>query len=167
MGEGEGEVASSAAPPDMTSNPCFETVSSWKAAHAMLRFQPLEPKHTAGHRRRSIQIHVRDHKMRELPVDDRTLEAHYDAFVVTQSRKGKREARRWALDVRYGEAPREAQIAGHAAHVYELGPEPEPDDIDERNPAVVTWHDAEMFYLIASGEMSSDGLVRIANSLYG
>ncbi len=62
---------------------------------------------------------------------------------------------------------RARHIAGHAAHVDELGPEPEPDDIDERNPAVVTWHDAEMFYLIASGEMSSDGLVRIANSLYG
>ncbi len=73
---------------DATSNPCFETASSWKAARAMLNFQPLEPKHTAGHRRQSIQIHVRDHKLRELPIEDRTLEAHYGAFVVSQSRKG-------------------------------------------------------------------------------
>ncbi len=50
--------------------------------------------------------------------------------------------------------------------MYELGPEPPPDDIDGRNPSVVTWQDAEMFYLIASGEMSSDKLLKIAISLY-
>jgi len=109
---------------------------------------------------------VRDHKLRELSVGDRTLEAHYGAFVVSQSRKGAREARCLALVVSYGRAPREARIAGHAARVYELGAEPAPDDIDGRDPSVVTWHDAEMFYLIASARMSADELVRIANSLY-
>jgi len=50
--------------------------------------------------------------------------------------------------------------------VYELGPEPPPDDIDGRNPSIVTWHNGEMFYLIASDKMSSGELVRIASSLY-
>ena len=50
--------------------------------------------------------------------------------------------------------------------MYELGPEPPPDDIDGRSPSVVTWHDVDMFYLIASGEMRSHDLVSIANSLY-
>ena len=30
----------------------------------------------------------------------------------------------------------------------------------------MTWHDADMFYLIASGEMASDDLVEVARSLY-
>jgi hypothetical protein len=99
-------------------------------------------------------------------VEGRTLEVHYGAFVLSQSRPGAQEAERLALSVRYGPTAREAQVAGHAARVYELGPEPEPGDIDGRSPAVVTWHDAAMFYLIASGEMSSNNLVKIATSLY-
>jgi hypothetical protein len=35
-----------------------------------------------------------------------------------------------------------------------------------RCPSVVTWHDGEMVYLILSGKLPSDVLVRIANSLY-
>ena len=132
----------------------------------MLTFRPLRPKYTAGLRRQSIRIHVRDHKQRELPVEGRTVEVHYGAFVLSQSRPGAQEAERLALSVRYGPTAREAQVAGHAARVYELGPEPEPGDIDGRSPAVVTWHDAAMFYLIASGEMSSNDLVKIATSLY-
>jgi len=132
----------------------------------MVTFQPIEPAHTAGLRLQSIQIHVRDHKRRELPIEDRTLEAHYGGFVLSQSRKGAEEARRLALNVSYGRAGREARIAGRDARVYELGPEPAPGDIDGRSPAVVTWHDADMFYLIASGEMSADDLVRVALSLY-
>jgi hypothetical protein len=150
----------------MTDTPHFETAASWKAARALLLFSPLEPGDTAGFRLQSIRIHVRDHKLREIAVGERTLEAHYGGFVLSQSRKGTHEARRLALDVRYGPVGREARIAGRAARVYELGPEPAPDDIDGRSPSVVTWHDAEMFYLIASGELSSDELVRIATSLY-
>ena len=129
-------------------------------------FRPLEPRHTAGLSLRSIQIHVRDHKLRELPIEDRTVEAHFGAFVVSQSRKGATEARRLALDVSYGPTSREARIAGHSARVYELGPEPPPDDIDGRSPSVVTWHDGDMFFLIASGALLSDELVRVAVSLY-
>lgn len=132
----------------------------------MLTFRPLVPKHTAGLRLQSIRIHVRDRKLRELSVGDRTLEAYYGGFSVSQVRKGAAEARRLALDVPYGSSGRDAQIAGCAARVYELGPEPAPDDIDGRSPSVVTWHEAEMFYLIASDEMASDALVRIAASLY-
>lgn len=150
----------------MKSNPHFETARSWKAARSMLPFQPLSPKHTAGLRLQAIRIHVRDYKMRELSVSDRTLEAYYGGFSLSQARKGAHEARRLALDVSYGRAGRDAQIAGCAARVYELGAEPPPDDIDGRSPAVVTWHDADMFYLIASDEISSDALVGIAISLY-
>jgi hypothetical protein len=132
----------------------------------MVAFRPLEPSHTAGFRLQSIRIHVRDHKLRELTIEERTLEAHYGAFVLSQSQKGTREARRLALDVSYGQAAREARIAGREARLYERGPEPPPEDIDGRSPSVVTWHDADMFYLISSGEMSPDDLVRVAVSLY-
>ena len=110
---------------------------------------------------------MRDHKLRELSINDRTLEAHYGGFVLSQARKGTDEARRLALDVRYGSAGQGGQIAGHAARIYELGPEPVPDDIDGRSPAVVTWHDADLFFLVASDTMASRELVRIAISLYG
>lgn len=151
---------------NMTDNPHFETARNWKAARAMLTFHPLEPRYTAGLRLQSIRIHVRDHKLRELPVGDRTLEAHYGAFVLTEARKGAIEARRLALHVPYGRDGRDIEIAGCAGRVYELGPEPEPGDIDGRSPSVVVWHDGEMFHLIASDQMPSSELVRIAGSLY-
>jgi hypothetical protein len=150
----------------MSDNPHFETVPSWDAAEARLTFHPLAPAHTAGYQLASLRIHVRDHKMRDVPIQDRTLEANYGGFVLTQSRKGEAEARRLALDVSYGQSPRDTHIAGHAARAYEQGPEPAPDDIDGRLPAVVTWHDAEMFFLIASHTLDPEELIRIASSLY-
>jgi hypothetical protein len=150
----------------MTGNPHFETASSWKSARSMLTFQPRKPKHTAGLPLQALRIHVRDHKMRELSVDQRTLEAHYGGFSLSQAKKGVEEARRLALAVSYGRAGRDAQIAGCAGRAYELGPEPEPGDIDGRSPSVVTWHDGEMFYLVASDQMSADDLLKIAISLY-
>ena len=48
----------------------------------------------------------------------------------------------------------------------ELGPEPPPDDIDGRSSAVIVWHDGDMFYLIASGEMSAGQLMPVAVSMY-
>jgi hypothetical protein len=144
----------------------FETVPTWKAARTLVTFEPLKPRHLKGFQLQSIRIHVRDHRQRELPVSERTLEAHFGAFVVSQSRRGTQEARRLALDVSYGLAVREGLVAGRAARIYELGPEPPPGDIDGRSPSVVTWHDAEMFYLIASGELPSERLVEIAKSMY-
>ncbi|MFC2177165.1 hypothetical protein ACFLRH_01980 [Actinomycetota bacterium] len=151
---------------DSVSNPHFLTVGSLKEAAAELAFQPIEPGHTAGQARLSIQIHVRDHKNRELRVADRTLEIHYGAFVFSQARRGIAEAARLALSVSYGRAPRAVETSGHPAHVHELGPKPGPADIDGREPAVVTWHDGEMHYLVASGELPAEVLVRIAGSLY-
>jgi hypothetical protein len=150
----------------MTSNPHFEEVDSCKAARSKLTFDPIAPKRVAGFHLHSLRIHVRDHRLRELPPGDRTLEAYYGSFTLSQARKGASEARRLALDVSYGAGGRGGVIAGRAARIYELGPEPLPDDIDGRSPSVVTWHDAEMFYLIASGEMPAADLVAIAESLY-
>jgi hypothetical protein len=150
----------------MTINTHFETADSWKAARAMLTFTPVAPKYTAGFELKSIRIYVRDHRQRELAISDRTLEAHYGGFVVSQSHRGVTEARRLALDVSYGREPKVARIAGHDGRIYELGAEPEPDDIDGRSPAVVTWHDGEMFYLVASGEMPAARLEQVAMSLY-
>ncbi len=132
----------------------------------MLTFAPVEPSYTAGMSLQSIRIHVRDHKRRELAIADRTLEAHYGSFVVSESRKGLAEARRLALELSYGSAGRDTTVGGCAGRAYELGPEPPPGDIDGRSPSVVTWHDREMFYLIASGELTVDVLLRIAASLY-
>ena len=150
----------------MTENRHFASVPSWTAAREMLTFQPLEPAFTAGLGPPSFRIFIRDHKMRELAVGDRSLEVHYGRFVLSQSRKGVDEARRLALDVSYGREPHDGSVAGRAARVYELGPEPEPDDIDGRMPSVVTWHDGEMFFLIASGEMPVAELIPIAVSIY-
>jgi hypothetical protein len=58
------------------------------------------------------------------------------------------------------------RIAGHEGRVYDLGPEVPLDDPDGRSPAVVTWHDGEMHYLLASGEMEAVYLVEIATSMY-
>lgn len=148
-------------------NPHFEAVESWKQAAARVTFVPLEPRYTAGHSRQSIQIHICDHKLRDLPVADRTVEAHYGGFVLSQARTGPAEAERRALVVSYGRRPQEAEIQGRPGRVYELGPDPDPDDIEGRSPAVVTWHDDEMHYLVASGELSTGELLRIADSLYG
>ena len=132
----------------------------------MLAFEPLELKYTAGQRLQSISIHVRDHKLRELAVAERTAEAHYESFVFSQARKTADEAQRLALSVPYGRDGNDAQVAGCPARVYELGPEVAPGDIDGRSPSVVVWHDGEMLYLIASGEMSACDLCRVASSLY-
>ncbi len=151
----------------VTALPHFTAARSWEDAEASLTFRPLVPKDTAGCVLTSLQIHVRDHKGRELPKAGRTLEAHYGRFMVSQSQKGDAEARRLALDVSYGREPREARLAGHAVRMYEFGPEPPPGDIDGRSPAVVVWHDGAMLYLLASNELGADELFRIAVSMYG
>lgn len=150
----------------MINNPHFETALSWKEAETLVTFKPLKPSRTEGFTLQSIEIFVLDHKHRQVPVSERSLEAHYEGFVLTQSRKGEAQARRQALEVPYGSLAVEAKIAGHDAQVYELGPEPEPDDFDPRSPSVVVWHDGEMLLLIASDRLPSETLVRIAESIY-
>lgn len=150
----------------MTDNPHFEAARSLKAARGTLGFSPREPSYTAGFDLKSLWIHVRDHKLRALPQEKRTLESHYGGFVLSQSQPGAEEARRLALVVSYGRVAREARIAACDARVYELGPEPADYDIDGRSPAVVAWHDVDRFYMIASDTLLADVLVRIAHSLY-
>jgi hypothetical protein len=149
-----------------TGSPHFATAASWEAARALVTFAPRVPTATAGMAPPALRVHVRDHKLRAVPVAERTVEAHYDQFVFTQSHRTPDDARRLALDVSYGQAPREASILGRPARVYELGPEPMLDDVDGRSPAVVAWHDGPLFYLLASGEMTVDGLILIAMSVH-
>ena len=132
----------------------------------MLTFRPVQPKYTAGLELESIHIHVRDHRQQDLAIADRTCEAYYGDFVVSQSRRRPDEARRLALELSYGPNPIVATIFGRDARVYELGPDPGPDDIDGRSPAVVTWYDADMFFLIASSALEVAELQKIAMSLY-
>lgn len=150
----------------MTDNPHFQSVDSWKDTRSLLSFRPLEPKTLAGRRLRSLSIHVRDHKRRELPVVDRSIEAHYDDLVFTQAWKTIEEARRLVLDVPYGRDGCSCEVAGWPARVYELGPIPPAGDIDPRSPSVVVWHDGEVFLLLASGELPCAALLRIAEALY-
>jgi hypothetical protein len=149
-----------------TRNEYFRTVASLDEAADQLVFVPIEPADTAGLPLDSLAIHVRDVEHGELPVADRSLELHYGGFVVSQARKGEAEAQRWATGVRYGRDPEEGMVAGHPARVYGLGPEPDPDDIDGRSPAVVVWQDGEMLYLVASGTLDAPVLLRVAESMY-
>jgi len=150
----------------MADNPHFETVATWEEAARLVDFEPRRPGRTAGFELRSLSVFVMDHKKRELAVRDRSLEAHFGGFSVSQAHKGVDEARHWALEKSYGPDARPATVAGREARTYELGPEVPPDDIDGRSPAVVTWHDGEMFYLVASYRLEAAQLLDIAGSLY-
>ncbi len=147
-------------------NPHFVSADSWRQAAALIDFEPLRPRDTGGREPESFEVYVRDYKKRELPRGARSLEVYFGQFSMSQSRKGEQEARRWALGVSYGRAARGVAIAGHEGRAYDLGPEPEADDIDPRMPAVVTWCDGPMFYLLASDSMQADELLPIAESCY-
>lgn len=152
----------------MPENPHFESAPSWRTAAEKLNFKPLLPRKDFKHKLKSLRIYVRDYKMRQLPIGDRSLEAYFGSFVFTQvQRTDADEAKRQTVEVSYGHSAQEALIASHVGRVYELGPEPPADDIDGRSPSVVVWHDSNMFYLLASGELSSIDLVKIAGSFYG
>lgn len=148
----------------LTSTPHFTACASWAAARALLTFDPIAPADSAGVPLIALRVHVRDHQQRALDPSARTLEAHYAGFVLSQARKEEAEARRLVTDVPYGPSSQEALVNGHVARVYPLGPEPPPDDVDGRSPAVVVWCVGEMFYLIASSTLDADVLMRIALS---
>jgi hypothetical protein len=149
-----------------TANPHFESPPGWTAARALLAFEPVAPSYTAGRALEALRVHVRDHRLRDIDPGDRSLEAHYGTFVLSQLRQTEADARRLALDVSYGRDPQPVSIAGHDARMYDLGPEPDPDDLDGRMPAVVAWHDGEMVYLLASSDLPPEELIRIAGSVY-
>ncbi len=150
---------------ELPSNPHFLPVASWRDAASAVDFEPRVPADTLGHELQMLQIHVMDHRRRELPRRERSLEAYYEAFVFTQARRGRDEARRLALETSYGQTVEETTVRGHPARRYELGAEVPPDDTDGRPPSVVVWADGEMFYLVASGELPVADLERIAASI--
>jgi hypothetical protein len=151
---------------DEASNPQFASVASVDEAAGLLTFMPRQPRRTAGFECSGIRIFVRDHKLREVPREKRVVEFHYGGFMMSQSHPGPSEARRLAVALRYGPSSIEAQILGREGRIYELGPEPDPDDIDGRNPAVVTWHDDGIQYFVASDTLASSELIDIAMSIH-
>jgi hypothetical protein len=108
-----------------------------------------------------------DHRKRRLPVGRRSLEAHYGGFCIDQKRAtSAEEANRQALSTPYGPDARTVRVAGRAGRSYALGPECDPHDTDGRSPAVVVWHDGDLFYLVASSRLDEKQLLRIASSMY-
>lgn len=152
----------------MTDNPHFAAIEDWPAAEELIGFAPLQPADTAGLALQSLRVHVVDYQMRDLPPPERTLEAHYGAFVFTQSGPGTSEARRLALEQSYGATARAVTVGGHEARAYDEGPVPEPDDPDGQMPAVVVWADGDRFFLVAGAtdDLKLADLFRIANSVY-
>ena len=149
----------------MADSPHFESPANWSAAAALVTFVPFVPRFTSGGELRGLRVHVRDHKRRELSIADRTLEAYYGVFTLSQSRKSVSAARHSALEVSYGRDPRPITVQGCEGRAYELGPEPAPDDIDGRSPSVVVWADGEMVYFLASSELGVMELLRVAESI--
>ncbi len=151
----------------MNANPHFATIEDWSDAEEHIGFAPLQPSDTAGHALASLRVHVMDYQMRDLPPSERTLEAHYGAFVFTQAGPGAEEARRLALEQSYGATARAVTVGGHEARAYDEGPVPEPDDPDGQMPAVVVWADGARFFLVAGAtdDLKLADLFRIANSV--
>ena len=143
----------------MTDGGHFDGVVDWDEAESRLGFKPLRPRTKPT----LIRIHVRDHRSREV---EPTLEAQIGDYVLSQARREPSEARRLAHDETYGRDPKAIEIAGVDGVAYELGPVPDPHDIDPRPPAVVTWADDELFVLVASDSMTASQLIEEARSLY-
>ena len=144
----------------------FEFPPTWAGACSMLDFEPVKPRALKTRQIEKFAVHVRDHKMRQLPRHQRSFETYFPDCVFSQARREPAEARRLALEVSYGEAPANIVVGGHQARRYELGPVPPADDIDPRSPAVVTWADGGMLYLLASDQLPASELERIAASIY-
>lgn len=94
-----------------------------------------------------------------------TLEVYCDGYVLSQAKRDQAEVDRLTAQI-YGPDPIGVRFAGHEGVIYQLGPEPEPEDIDPRQPAVLTWADGALFFLIASDTIPAADLKDIAASLY-
>ena len=151
----------------MRYNDHFETAVDWAAAARLVDFEPRRPAFTAGYDLVSLAVYVMDHRKRRIPIAARSLEAHYGPFVINQKRVASAtDAKRRALSTPYGAAAETVRVVGFEGRGYTLGPEPDPDDIDGRSPAVIVWSDGAMFYLVASDQLDEDILLRIASSMY-
>jgi hypothetical protein len=151
--------------PEMPENRHFEPLASWEAARERVGDEIVTPRETAGFTLSTLSLFVRDYKMREVSREEQSLEAHYGAFVFTQSKPGREGARRAVCEVSYGSDPASEEVLGCEARVYEMGPEVDRDDPDGRMPAVVVWAEGERFFLIASDQLSTAELLRIARSV--
>lgn len=147
-------------------NPHFTEAATWDEARELVSFVPRIPAFSASRDLKRLAVHVMDHKKRDLPLDQRSLEAYYDGFIFSQAYKGRAKAKHEALEVSYGENPRVASIRGREGRVYDLGPMPPPGDIDPRPPAVVVWHDDGLLFLVASDTLVVQELLPIASSIY-
>lgn len=146
-------------------NPHFEFPPNWQKARELLDFVPVAPPASRAGEPLSLAVFVRDHKQRELPRAERSLEAHYAEFVLTQARPGAAGAKRLALETAYGQAPQTLRVAGREARAFPPGPEPGPGDPDPRSPAVLAWCDGPMFYLLASETLDTAALAALAESI--
>ncbi len=145
----------------MSDSPHFVSFDTWEASEEFMGFPLLG--RALDIESMAFRAHVRDHRMRKVAP---TLEIHFGEFVLSQARIRDREARRDLFERRYGSSRTEGLLAGHEAAWYELGPEPEPDDVDPRPPSVVTWIDGDVFLLMASGHLLVQRLCEIADALY-
>lgn len=139
-------------------NDHFITVDNWEQAEETLGFKLFR----LPHRPQAFRIHVRDHRLRDVPP---TLEVYFDGFTLSQAKRDEVEARRLASES-YGLEPTVVRVGPNQAVAYELGPEPNPGDIDPRPPSVVTWADGDLFLLLGSDTKPADDLLEIAASLY-
>ncbi len=159
MGEEE------SADPRRSNSPHFHRLETWADAEAFMGFRLRIPRHTLGAAVEVLQAFIRDHRMRDVPQRERSLEAHFGTFVLSQSCPGVRDARE-AMATPYGSDPRPVMIGGCEGRSYPLGPEPEGSDPDGRPPAVVAWADGPCFFLLASASLESEELMRVAESMY-
>lgn len=150
----------------MSDNPHFLFPATWEEAAELVTFPPLRPGRAGGFALNRLAVFVRDHRMREMAPEDRSLEAYYGGFVFSQTRKVDGKARHAALELSYGAGGYEVRIVGREGRAYELGPEVPPNDIDGRCSAVVTWFEDEMFYLLGSDELEAITLIEIATAMY-
>lgn len=151
--------------PEPGANPHFLQLGDWADVGPHVDFEPLVPTYTGGRERQALSIFVMDHRKREVARSRRSVEAHYGAFVFAQSMPGDSAARRLALSVAYGVEARTVEISGHEGRGYRRGPPVPDDDPDGRSPAVVTWCDGPLFFLLASTELDLDELIRIGSSV--
>jgi hypothetical protein len=138
----------------------FEFPTTWSEARDLVVFGPIQLATVTQSELVSLAVHIRDHKRRDLPITDRTLEAYYDDFTFSQRMCAtSKEAKRMAVEISYGPAPRKAIVGGGEARVYEG--ELDSDD-DEALPPVVVWHADEMFYLLAGRTLDAQALLQLA-----
>lgn len=146
------------------SEPAFTIIASWTDAAALVTFVPRVPQPEPPGPVR-LRLHVRDHRGRAFGEAERTLEAQYPQFVLSQSRHAHHQAQRLAFGRTYGRGGYAIVVGGRPGRAFPRGPEPEPGDFDRPSPAVVTWADGALFLLLASDELTPEDLAAVGARL--